>query len=63
MGKIMVLRGQDTEIDKVISKQAHESYTAKESVGTEQLTEKNMAMNKQGTANQMRCPQQHNFSS
>lgn len=65
MGKIMVLRGQDTEIDNdmVISKQAHESYTAKESVGTEQLTEKNMAMNKQGTANQMRCPQQHNFSS
>jgi hypothetical protein len=63
MGKIMVLRGQDTEIDMVISKQAHESYTAKESVGTEQLTEKNMAMNKQGTANQMRCPQQHNFSS
>jgi hypothetical protein len=63
MGKIMVLRGQDTEIDKVISKQAHESYTAKESVGTEQLTEKNMAMNKQGTANQMRCPQQDNFSS
>jgi hypothetical protein len=63
MGKIMVLRGQDTEIDKVISKQAHESYTAKESVGTEQLTEKNMAMKKQGTANQMRCPQQHNFSS
>jgi hypothetical protein len=63
MGKIMVLRGQDTEIDMVISKQTHESYTAKESVGTEQLTEKNMAMNKQGTANQMRCPQQDNFSS
>jgi hypothetical protein len=40
MGKIMVLRGQDTEIDMVISKQTHESYTAKESVGTEQLTEK-----------------------
>ena len=60
----MVLRGQDTEIDMVISKQAQESYTTKESVGTKQLTDKkNMAMNKQGTANQMRFPQQDNFSS